>query len=378
MLKRGDLENVSLGEVRAFLRALRWDHSVSQNEKWDLFEPTADGPEIILPRQGEISNLEMYIQNAIETLSAIRDMPVDELILDISADDRDILRTHVPPSNGHQTVSLQEASKYLKHFKDLIAYASAAEDDPQPAYGNWQGPARKMVKHVQFGHTFDGSFGFSIESPLLGTAQRMQSPLYEGDSDVSREQPLERRVMERIMRSLRFASQAPERGADWLSSQYRDGLNANMCTSLATLLEQVASSVTYEARWSRRIEVSDDLIGVKPIQLTTRHVPVLKEAAAVLENRDPESVEIVGRVIELSAREPSSLGSKKTVKVEVVSDAADLPDAVFVNLEAEDYRTAGEIHLDEGYVRATGHLTREGNFWHLTSTETFEPWSPQR
>ena len=62
-----------------------------------------------------------------------------------------------------------------------------------------------MVEHYRFGHTFAGSFGYTIESPLIHESDvfrsEFQDRLFELEAYTDEEvvvTPLERRVMERV------------------------------------------------------------------------------------------------------------------------------------------------------------------------------------
>jgi hypothetical protein len=385
-----DLEHtVSLSDLRSFLQVRGWERQ-STDDEWEVFTLQLPGMDdearVALPRHPRTDTalhkrrVEKSVKGAIETVAGLSEEDPEEVAATIRGEDRDVLRIRFPVVDGTSSLSLVDATKHLKELKSLVAYATAAIEDPKPVHSGYRGRMRKMTQHFQFGHTFAGSFGLSIENPITTPPQHLRQ-FFDDRSPSSDVQvdPFEHRVMERIAQGLVQISQASdEGGVDRLVEGYREGVNANMCESLANSLERVSGGITYEFHWSPRVDVPSELEETGSVRLSSQTVPMLKRANKKLREREPEEVEVVGRVVQLSSREPTRLGSEKSVRIEVTEGGGpDEPETVITDLGTEAYHTAIRAHEEETFVRVKGRLTRSGNFWHLADAHDFEKWRPK-
>ena len=388
MSARDLAHTVSLSDLRSFLRVRGWERQ-STDDEWEIFTLQLPGMDnearVALPRDPRTDTalrkrrVAQSVKGAIETVAGLFEEDPEEVAATIRGEDRDVLRIRFPVVDGTSSLSLIDVTKHLEQLKSLVAYATAALEDPSPYHSAYRGRMREMTKHFQFGHTFAGSFGLSIENPITTTPQHLRqffddrSPSPDVQVD-----PFEHRVMERIARALVQISQASDDGGvDRLVEGYKEGVNANICESLASSLERVSGGITYEFHWSPRVEVPPELEDARTVRLSPRTVPMLKQASEQLREREPEEVEVVGRVVQLSSREPTRLGSEKSIRVEVMEGGGpDEPETVIADLGTDAYHTAIRAHENEEFVRVRGRLTRSGNFWHLADAHSFEKWSP--
>lgn len=394
-MKQDRLHAVSLADLRTFLQGQGWDRSVSDDREWLVYTFGFPGMEeparVVLPRETKEEDrfrrrrTRNSVESAIRTISGLLDRPPEEVVSRIRRQDRDRMAVHFPASAGGASLSLMAISKQIDSLKSLVAYATAAIENPVPHHANWHGRMKEMANHFQFGHTFAGSFGVSIESPITTPPARLEQ-LFDTD-EPTRISPFEHRVMERVAASIRQVKQAEaDGGVDRLVNGYREGANANICNSLATALKQARGGIRYAFEWSPQVDVSVDVIDEEPILLTTRLIPILEEAEQRLRTREPEEVEVVGRVIQLSAREPQRLGSRKRIRMDVARLRREgekgahrsEPDTVIVELDREAYSRAIRAHEEEALVQVTGRLVRSGNFWHLAKAHSLKEWHPDR
>ena len=64
------------------------------------------------------------------------------------------------------SVRLDIAEAFLKNAKGLLAAAATTEVSPKPFFGRVTKAAVVYSDDCRFAHTFRGSFGFAIESPV--------------------------------------------------------------------------------------------------------------------------------------------------------------------------------------------------------------------
>jgi hypothetical protein len=172
----------------------------------------------------------------------------------------------------------------------LVAYSAAAEVTPLPFFTK---PSPRGVKHAyncRFGHTFEGSFGFTIESPLAPVVQA--TLLTEAAPP-----PFERRVVERVYGGLARVEQAVrDRSIEPLLKGYDVGLNANMCDALLNMRDHVPDlSVEYGVDWSPKVPEPMDL---KPRseRIGPEADEYVQEAAKQLRATEPQGTSLLRAV----------------------------------------------------------------------------------
>jgi hypothetical protein len=334
------MENIAKpDQVKNYLTLTGWESYGSENGSWDVYVNNVDGEdlEIVFPRYGSKSENISYVKSSLEVISASNEEEMEKTLLRIRTQNQDLLLSRIPNSGEGDKLSILDASKMVNHFKSLVAYSAASEDEPQTYFHGWKGPAREMANRYKFGHTFKGSFGFSIESPSLRSKNRLQQELdtYEPSSTII---PIERRVLERVIRGLYDVVVAKQNNnAARIVDDYHSGLNANMCSALGKIVKNF--SVEYDVLWSPRIEASEDVKNLDPITITPSHNTYLKEAEEALREHEPVKREVIGYVIGMSAEEPMSMGAKRIVEIDWrFQDDVDGPSRVLAELPKEEYR----------------------------------------
>jgi hypothetical protein len=161
----------------------------------------------------------------------------------------------------------------LEQLRDLLAYAACVEDNPRPYFLKATAIGRKYAESCVFGHTFPGSFGFTIESP---TGYGPFATRQEGAP-----QPFARRVVSRILRGIVILREAVLSGeTEMLVDRYETGLNANLCELLEETLKQTEETeIEYSVTWSPEWAVAADLRDIRGVRLEPRAVSFLGAAA---------------------------------------------------------------------------------------------------
>ena len=230
-----------------------------------------------------------------------------------------------------------------------------------------------MMQHFRFGQTFQGSFGYSIQSRVGDTrhfsAEREHPELPLGDITLL---PLERRVMERIARGLKATEQAASNNnARSLIDGYADGFNANMCDAIREMVRGLDKPVEFGITWSKKIKATEGIRRNVAVQVHRRHLAHLEDASDHLKTIKPPEVKVEGLVIALT-----SLGNPRS---DDVDDRTIVLQAKFgrrkrkirIILEKDDYIRAHDAHLSWKNVEITGFLERVGNAWKLSDPKDF-------
>jgi hypothetical protein len=243
-------------------------------------------------------------------------------------------------------------------MRRLLIDSAAAELLKLPFIDILNGTSQKYGDNCRLGHTFEGSFGFTIESPVgpnTETKEQLVTP----------PPPFERRVVERVARGLSYVESAEDEASPVpLLDTFERGFNANMYDRFAELMEgTTASTLSFKFSFSPAWPVSDEL-RARETKISAAAIPIMREAAKTLRRvEEPGPIVIEGIVFRLeSSGNPSDLlhpiGSR-----EIIVRADNLASGVVnvpMRLLPVDYLVAVRAHETGRRVRVVGNLRRLG------------------
>jgi len=371
--------NLPVEHVVSYLKLKGWKLA-HDNKRWYVFEGYEDiegNPfEIVLPKNTSAPDYSIYVQQTVNILSSLTDKTPETITNDMLFYDRDILMVRVVESVDTISIPIGLAAKQISELKQLIAYAACSEKNAKTHFSN-SASGNEMVKHYHFGHTFVGSFGYRIESPVGDEKHFHQEPrqmdlFEEGESVIL---PLQRRVMERIARGLAATEKAVNlQDVQPLIDGYAEGFNANMCTAILKMLNEQKEPIEYSIKWSHKIEVSDDVRNINNIPIQQRHFEYLETASKRLKELKPESKTIEGLVIGLSSSgDPLSEDvAERSILIKWDPPKRGRPRNIRITLEKDDYIKAHQAHLDWNTVSVNGIMQRKGSKWQLSEPQEFK------
>lgn len=359
-------------DLIGFLESNQW--ILSSTNKWLVYygasNISAEPLELILPADKNKVDVDLYVERAIRTLSAVLDMNPEDLAQKIKYFDRDVLRVRNLETNGLDSIPIKIASHQINELKQLVAYSACSEENQKSYYLNARMPlAQKMILDYRFGHTFRGSFGFTVETPAISRLQfaTQRSLLPENVDDVNY-MPIQRRVMERIVRGFLITRKATEdHNYQVLVDNYKQGFNANMCRSILEMSMGKKQPLEYSISWSSCVEPIDETIkNPEPIILEQYSYENLEYAAEILSELEPASVIIKGLITQLKASDnPLGLDTSRSVIVKWQDDTMGKVYNVFVELDRDDYIKAIDAHREWLPISISGTLKRIKSNWRL-------------
>lgn len=365
-----------VSSIRAYLEATGWhkfDHrpAVEQNtgirlfaKRWggvrsfDLF--ALDGAtqiELIIPTDERSSDYQRRVQDALRTLEGVEDRSSGEIASDILFINFDVIRSTLPNSHlVYEAVSLDSAIDHIECMRDLLSSSATTEISPRAFYGRVRKAAIEYSSRCLFGHTYKGSFGFQVQSPL--TVQDFQPGLFEP------EVPFERKVLSRLVNGLEAVKAAQDRNNLQIAMNSEVGLSANGYDILADLVENAGGQVSFQVAFSRRWQPTVGIPRVESFSLTTQTAELSRELAEKLRaTYKPTLKTVIGRIINLrNTTDPSQLIASADAREVVVDfDDEDLGEIkVRILLNAADYLKALEAHKVGQPIAVDGMLERRG------------------
>lgn len=334
----------------SYLKSEGWE-LVSNNDRWYVFEGhediDGDAFEIILSKNVSSPDFRLYIQQTLDILSSLTNKTPETIAAEILRYDRDIFDSRITENADPSSTPLRLAFKAISGLKQLFVSATASEErDSQPYYSNIGANSSKILDEVRFGHTFSGSFGYSVESPI-----KTQTDMFKV--------PLPQRVMERIVRGLVITDSATKiPDVTPLVDGYETGFNANMCDSILSMSGDHSMEIEFSIKWSKkRKNVPDDLRMINSVSIQKHHFEFLREASEQLKHIQPEFVTIEGHIVSL--RSPDDPQSDEDVERRVTINwhqDEDESRKVAVQLERDEYLEAILAHKDNKLVSVKGYI----------------------
>ena len=261
----------------------------------------------------------------------------------------------------HESIELRAARSYLNGMKGIIAASATTILTGERSFLRTVKEAKEYADGCRFAHTFKGSFGLAIESPV-GLNNQTLMPFAEPDL------PLGRKIVRRIAVGLQSLKDSYTQNDLGPILSTPEGLNANMCNELVGIIEgtgipRIELSFVLSPEWEPEVP------SPAPFKIESRYRDILKDASTRLAKEDAEAeVVIFGRIVNLRASgNPADLMDSAADRIIQVNwDSPDLGMVkVSISLNPADYLAAVEAHGQGRPITIQGKLRRKGRSWSL-------------
>lgn len=351
---------ISYHSVSHYLDDNGWKFKKSFSNGKLFFHELGDSHEItvLLPdKDSKVLNYQLL--HLFKTLSEFENRSISEIISSIKNVNKDILKISLSKGSMIDSLKLNDVEDILKNIKKLILYSASAEVSTQPYFERPFQSSVDLVRRCSFGHTFKGSFGFTIENPVYENK-------LESESDVISAKPFSRKVSERIIRTFKIIEEA-DIDKD-IEEIYKLGPNANTCESIKKLLKMSRGDIECSVICSPLSNVSstNEYSSVCLSHSKIEYLDFIYEK--LKEKYNSRNVSLIAKIMSLKIdpeKEDHTIvllgdvGEEKEIKIHVV-------------LTSEDYKGACNLHRDEKQIKINGYLNKFGNKWYLESYDGFE------
>lgn len=357
---------VTLFELKWYLLSIGWIEERGDIERWLLFTKTDSSGnkiELALPNSDNLADSGRRKTDVLNALAQIQSRRIEIVAENVVGFSRDTFQFRLLNIEDSDALPLDTAQHYVKGLKNLYLYSACSEVKPRAYFEQPLPKAIDQLEKHRFGHTFRGSFGFSVYSQVLSENQT---------SDLLKQPPMSRRVTERIARGLLFTRKATEKDdPNILVAQYKSALNAKMCDALLEMSMKGEASFACEVAWANSIQPKEELTNIETIKISTAESEVLEYASELLRSVEPEPQEFVGHVTNLHCpRNPEDEASKRVVAVKGVHQEHETIE-VRIELGRARYLQAIEAHKCGSNIRVSGILERKGSTWIMHGIRKF-------
>ncbi|RPK49466.1 hypothetical protein EES37_07465 [Streptomyces sp. ADI91-18] len=378
-LPRQALEALSPEMIRRYLTAQGWGliEEEPRAEVWGLDLPEGR-IEALLPADTRLVDYAQQLQVLFNTLSIVEDREPFVILRSVGLAQTDVHQVRLLPEGAAPgTVWLAEGSRAVNGLRDLFvsaAYRATSwleNQQPRPVE-----PARKsnlvydfISRRVLLGLTQPGSYILTAEVPLTSPIPEQLTLGSEGRFGGL---PLARRVsaafFEGAASAHAAALYATQNSGDLalFEEETQRGLSANVCEALADLSSNGKLPFELHALWANDLPVEQP---GRILSFERETIEYLRSGAEYLRERfGRQGVSIRGFITKLE-REPTTAPGTVILLGRPEDELTSRAMRVYVELGAEDYRRAGEAHLNRQELVLQGDLERTGNRWNLVRVQ---------
>ena len=361
------LKAVNLESLNSFLSLKGWTRSsnVYLDKNTAYISPKnylGESIEILVPNSSNFIDYYSRLVDVINTLSFYYEQDSSDVIRSISSCFTDIFQTRIIDTGLFEnSLPIDEVYREIGGIRSLFLYGASSEVTPLRHFDNPLSRSQKFIENCRFGHTFKGSFGFTVELPIIKVSE---------DRDLF-EIPFERKVNERIARGLNLISQAVKAdNADILVDAYNTAFNSKMCDALLNISNQASKHVELSFNWAKEVGLSEDIRKFTSIILTEAHYDVISYASSKLKEVPPEDKLVMGKIINLHCNNnPVDESITKSIIIKYIDDNSSKLD-VKATLNSHDYKLACKAHIEGVDITIKGKLERTGGQWTLTDIKS--------
>lgn len=366
MIDFKNLSSIAPDTIWRYLESLGWKKRTSKDGRMlrftygELIEPI----HLYFTIRATNKTRKIEISTAISTLEQIYEISPSDIIRASTSLLFDLIKATIPDSYvSNDTINLKTASSFIFSLKDFLASSATTETSEERSFLRNSKASVDYANECRFGHTFKGSFGFVIESPV--GAKDEQNMAF-----IDQQPPHGRKVVERISNSFVKIREAKMLDSINPIVDYDSGISSNMCDDLVSMLEntgihKVNFSFTLSAEWESSLPFASE----NHFDVEVKDIEMLKEASLRIRgtNKDVPAI-VMGTVsrLEASGAGADILSDNSTREVVINWDSQDYGRIkVKVSLSAGRYLDAIRAHSEGRPYLARGLLTKSGRSWVL-------------
>ena len=361
---------VRVADLRAYLLGKGWKIKAFKRPQVIYFEGPLDDDGrplvLLIPAAEQLRDYPIRIEETINALSILESRPAEEILRNIITPTADILHFRLEsPSTRTGTLELGFVEKFFSSMKDLLVFAACSQFEPRAFYPRALKQAVLFANKCRFRPAPLGSFRVDVEAPLPPPADdyQVEIGIY----------PIERLILTSLFEGLGDLRKAIDDGQTAASlTRPSPRINANMCEAILGMKPDTpdviwGASVSWSPAWP-----AEGAALRRSVRFEDRSFERINAIARALRGGNkPRSSQLLGRVIRLSGRDPVN-GEAGPLTVVMADETHNAPSKVEIILSPEQYRQAGEAHLNGRRIAVKGILDRVGRSWQLLDLSDFQ------
>lgn len=352
------LREISPQALAAFARSQGWERTEQFGKHSDVYVVEL-GPEVIIPRTSRLGDYAGVVATLIQRFAEYLGQDELSVYRSLVGANHDVIRVRAFGGQDDGTIALESGVELVARSREMLLAAACAVKQPQRLYrAGANKDASVYMSRVRLGQTEHGSFVVTLLSPV---APDLQTSLANNQWRHFEDEPVERQVTRRLFDALAAAREAAEtafnESVEVFEQAVQRGVSANLCESLAGMLDQ-SNDLLVSLLWAKT-RPEPELAST--IEFSGVDADTFREAGRLLRSKEPrEDQTLFGPVVRLRRDESEDDGF---VTMTAMIDEA--PRAVGVRLDQTGYRAAIEAHKSKHLLVVRGDLEKAGNRWTL-------------
>lgn len=359
-----NIRNITAASLERYLLLNEWIRNYDfSNKNMMVFEC---GDEIIaFPASEKFSDFYVNLPKVIETLSYLYDKSVIDITKEIIASYHDLLEFRIKSEiSSDGQLPLDYASECIEGIKELILYATCAEQTNQPVCFRVTNTAKNVLNGFKLAQTEVGSFVINIDIQVADEEEQYTIDGIEVDSG------MEHMVVQRIGQAIKQIDEITKDNNlfdEIVANAYESGVTANICESLMKLKPD-SSSAEIETKIRYATVYGKKEVDIVKIQ--NRHFYTMSEISKHYRESESEMlVSVEGYITSLNKKKIDEVHSDRIIRA-VVDVNGDMR-TVSAELCDEDYRVACDAHRDGEKILIKGILDMSKKIYRFLNVDTF-------
>lgn len=279
---RNALLAISPTALSAYACSVGWGPEEPYRVHSDVYA-SRELPEIIIARTGHLGDYATAVSTPIETFAEVAGQDEMTVYRDLITSDCDVTRMRALGHDQSGNLSLGDGATLLCSARDMVLAAACSLNNPRPLYGTGANEeAYDYVRRVRLDGIDQANFVVTLLSPL---APRLQMPAVVGSAH---DEPIGRQATRRLAEALAAVRGATDDAKEGNSNSFRavvsEGVSANLCEALATLVEMLAG-LDISIVWARTGPWDEPPLVTR---FACSDAAILRAAGRVFRSRDEE------------------------------------------------------------------------------------------
>ena len=317
--------------------------------------------EFIVPVKSSFFDYSAIIAEVLKSLELVEQRSQLTIYDDIANITFDVIRVrNVSNDTRYGTLNFGKSVDFVAHTRDMILAAACSAATHKPHYPSRKPQdAERFMNNVRFGKTEQGSFVLTLLSPVMPELSTQGTLV-----DIPEEPPYEKMVIPTLDSGLKALNQAAiqasvDREVRHFVEAAAQGVTTNLCDAITNLYEKLTPdfievSIAFSGNRNTSLPISK-------VSIDSGYIPIIKSASEKIKSNSPEPEQIVrGFITNLGSPAPQESG-----EVTIQDVISPKPRKIIVWLAGDEYRRAGEAHLETKAVEITGTVIRRGRTFGL-------------
>ncbi|MGV8018696.1 MAG: hypothetical protein AB2L26_11035 [Ignavibacteria bacterium] len=367
-------EEISNEDIIYYLERTGWEKKETKYKGLLLFHNKSVNLDILLTHNNKLSDYQLNIEKAINMISLAEESNADIIIRSIKTLDTDFHNIKVHIDSG-ESIPVTWAEQIITSSKSIIENIARREaqklpeDEIKYRKRTKTEVADNFIKSCKLAHTWRGSFGFTIESPLSLPGIASIKDIHEN---------YERRVSKRMYLGFKILKESTDnKSVDYILDNLSVGFDGNMMKQFVEIANDLKyTPITYNVNWSPTIKIDNAIKKYNIIELDRDNYRMAEKALSkMLTNDEDIEIKFTGFPEGLKSSKELLLSNKlagdRTIMVRGYSKEIDKA-VLKMELDWDNYQNALHAHENKNDVRVHCIVKKKQKGWEVLKVIDFK------